>query len=36
MKFGYFDDNAKEYVITSPKNHHCLGLITSAVKISFH
>ena len=19
MKFGYFDDNAKEYVITSPK-----------------
>ena len=35
MKFGYFDDNAKEYVITSPK-HHCLGLITSAVKISFH
>ena len=33
MKFGYFDDKAKEYVITTP---HYPGSIIWEVMISFH
>ena len=33
MKYGYFDDSSREYVITTPKTL-CHGLITLAVRIS--
>ncbi len=35
MKYGYFDDKKREYVITNPALHG-LGLITLGVKIFSH
>ena len=34
-RFGYFDDDNREYVITDPKTPLAMGLTTWAMKISF-
>ena len=29
MKFGHFDDKAREYVIETPRTHGCAGTVAS-------
>ncbi len=36
MKFGYFDDENREYVITTPRKPRCPGLTIWAAMTFFH